>query len=111
MNTMMTRIAEAVRKAIDEAPYVVKPLGWNTSAVSFTWGVLDNVITLAVFTDPEAAEAAMDKLNDAWIARKVVESMRELDQETYENFKCDKLWKEQNSIGVWQGWIDAILKE
>mgnify|MGYP001584479335 CR=1 FL=1 len=33
------------------------------------------------------------------------------DSEVYNNYRCDKLWKNLYSKEVWQLWIDAILKE
>lgn len=44
-------------------------------------------------------------------ARAAIEAMREAPNVAYDNYKCDKLWKDLNSKEVFNLWIDAALKE
>lgn len=42
-------------------------------------------------------------------ARAIIETMREIDDEMYDNYRCEKMWRDLNSKEVWQLWIDAAL--
>lgn len=44
-------------------------------------------------------------------AAKCIAVMREPTEEMFNYYKCDKQWKELNSVEVWKLWIDAALKE
>lgn len=116
MNTMIKRIAEAVRKAIDEAPYQVK-------FQQGTYDVIDTSINKikGCYVDSGEAEDLMDELNDEWIARKVVESMREFNNDICIYPKCEcpisvPLGMKPSETSCPKGSslneaIDAILKE
>lgn len=109
MNTMIKRISEAVRKAIDEAPYQI--IG-NTE-----YWIRNNSSNRIEykFKSFELARAKIKELKDEWIARKVVESMKgDLPADIYVNYSVDgdnTAWKDLNSTKVWNAWINAILKE
>lgn len=45
------------------------------------------------------------------LARAAIEAMRDTPDVAYDNFRCDKLWREMNSREVFNLWIDAALKE
>lgn len=51
------------------------------------------------------------RLDHLMMARAAIQAMREPTNEMYNNYKCDKQWKDLNSIEVWKLWIDAALKE
>lgn len=109
MNTMIKRISEVIRKAIDEAPFQSKYIIGDD-----LYKVINTATNIVAFTsgDMELAEAEMDRLNDEWIARKVVECMKgEMPQDVYKNFACTYQWSEMTSTKIWNNWLDAILKE
>lgn len=39
-----------------------------------------------------------------------VEALKEVPIICYDDYKCDKMWKELNSSDVWHLWLNAILK-
>lgn len=108
MSKMLDILGKAIHQAIDEAPYMVR-----SNIMICAYEVKDKKGGV-YFThnDSEPCEDECDKLNDAWIARKAVEALKQAcdDPEVYGNFNCEKLWKETTSAEVWKNWIDAILK-
>lgn len=48
-----------------------------------------------------------------WIeaARAALNAMREISPSMYDRYRCDKQWKDLNSIEVWNLWIDTALDE
>lgn len=55
---------------------------------------------------------AEEKISDyyKW-ARAAIEAMRMVPEVCYDDYRCDKTWRELNSTEVWNLWIDAALKE
>lgn len=44
-------------------------------------------------------------------ARAAIEAMREPTDGMHEAYRCDDLWRDLDSVKVWQLWIDAALIE
>lgn len=44
-------------------------------------------------------------------AIRIVEIMRHIPDMAYDNYRCDELWRNLNSVKVLNLWIDAALKE
>lgn len=42
-------------------------------------------------------------------ARAAIEAMRAVPEICYDQYRCDKMWRDLNSIDVWNLWIDAAL--
>ena len=44
-------------------------------------------------------------------ARAILQTMREPTSGMYDQYRCDEMWRDLNSIKVWNLWIDAALSE
>ena len=45
------------------------------------------------------------------LARAALEAMREIPDSMYENYVCERPWRELSSKEVWRLWIDAALND
>lgn len=101
---MLKKIAEVLKL---EAPYRA-----FLNPITDKWYVSPDP-DLKTFKIYYQAKDYCEELNRLWMARKIVEAMREApdDNKIYDNYLSDILWRDLNSKDVWNKWIDAILKE
>jgi hypothetical protein len=45
------------------------------------------------------------------IARTAIKALRAASERAYENYRCEKRWRDMNSTEVLNLWIDAVLKD
>ena len=85
VSEMVERVARAIYAATIESP------PWDQASKSF-----------------DALEAKMNAVDQA---RAAIKAMYDIPSDMYEAYRCDKTWKESNSVEVWNKWIEAALHE
>lgn len=106
MNIILQRIANAIEKG---GPWQVK-YQYDIHGPGEVWHVSSGDQIIVLLNSIEAEEKC-ERLNKEFVARAVVECMRDTPAtEIYGNYECNDIWQNMTSTKIWQLWIDAILK-
>ena len=108
------------------AAYKEADKGMKAAFIAPPESMVDRV-ALAIHSRMKAHEKEyVGKFNELWgtathvgdgffdlneVARAAIEAMREIPPSMYDNYRCDRLWRNLDSVKVWELWIDAALKE
>lgn len=102
-NEMLERIIKAIEETVP--PYKIR---YEVNDIIIIYNKNECIFkaerTLENITK---AEDEFNRLQQLWVARKIVEAMRNIPISVYDKFDGDVT----NALKVWNKWIDAILKE